>query len=350
MNRPGQIREHPPPERGNIAHMKGTLTQHRVTSIATQQRIEQAVAGGEFFWLDLDLHDPGPDDDVTGMLINTFHFHPVAVEAADHFGQRARIDDYEDFVHIITFGMAGDGKNVAEVHCFVTEKFIISLHQGNCPALGTVCDLIGTHRASDVAAPQVAIFYLIMDTLIDSFFPVLSDFDDAIDDLEAAILKNPTEEQLGTLFDMKKQIMTIRKVITPQRDMIASLNAGMVTLPGQTSKGTAYFRNLYDHLIRISDLVDAYRDLISGAMDTHLSMVSNRLNVVMTQLAIIATIFLPLGFLTGFFGQNFAWLTGHLQSNLGWFIFLGLGSEVVAIILLLMLFKRRGWLGSVPTA
>jgi magnesium transporter len=179
---------------------------------------------------------------------------------------------------------------------------------------------------------------------------VLSDFDDAIDDLEGAILKNPTEEQLGTLFGMKRQIMTIRKVITPQRDMIASLNAGMVTLPGQTSKGMAYFRNLYDHLIRISDLVDGYRDLVSGAMDTHLSMVSNRLNVVMKQLAIIATVFLPLGFLTGFFGQNFAWLTGHLQANLAYFIFLGLGSELVAIILLLMLFRRRGWLGSGPTA
>ena len=330
--------------------MKGTLTQDGSTTDATQQGIEQAAAGGAFFWLDLDVHDPGPDDDVTGLLCNTFHFHPVAVEATERFGQRARIDDYDDFVHIVTFGMAADGKNVAEVHCFVTKKFIISIHRGDCPALATVCDRIGTHHSSDVAAPQVAIFYLIMDTLIDSFFPVLSDFDDAIDDLEGAILKNPTEEQLGTLFGMKRQIMTIRKVITPQRDMIASLNAGMVTLPGQTSKGTAYFRNLYDHLIRISDLVDAYRDLISGAMDTHLSMVSNRLNVVMKQLAIIATVFLPLGFLTGFFGQNFAWLTGHLQTNLVSFLFLGLGTEVVAIVLLFLLFKRRGWLGSGPTA
>jgi magnesium transporter len=330
--------------------MKGTLTQDRVTSSATPQGIEQAAAGGKFFWLDLDIHDPGPDDDVTGMLINTFHFHPVAVEAADHFGQRPRIDDYDDFVHIITFGVAGDGKSVAEVHCFITEKFIISLHQGNCPALATVCNRIAGHHSSTAAGPQAVIFYLIMDTLVDSFFPVLSDFDDSIDNLEGAILKNPTEEQLGTLFGMKREIMTIRKVITPQRDMIASLNSGMVTIPGMPDQGSVYFRNLYDHLIRISDLVDGYRDLISGAMDTHLSMVSNRLNVVMKQLAIIATVFLPLGFLTGFFGQNFAWLTGHLQSNLGYFLFLGIGSEVVAIILLLILFKRRGWLGSGPTA
>ena len=330
--------------------MKGTIRQDGKATDATPEKIEQAVAGGKFFWLDLDIHDPGPDDDVTGMLTNTFHFHPVAVEAADRFGQRARIDDYDDFVHVITFGIAGDGKSVAEVHCFITKKSIITIHQGNCPALAAVHDRVAGHHASEVAAPQVVILYLIMDTLVDSFFPVLSDFDDSIDNLEGAILKNPTEEQLGSLFSMKREIMTIRKVITPQRDMISSLNAGMVTIPGMTDKGSAYFRNLYDHLIRISDLIDGYRDLVGGAMDTHLSMVSNRLNVVMKQLAIIATVFLPLGFLTGFFGQNFAWPIAHLQSGLGDFLFLGLGSELVAIILLFMLFKRRGWLGSGPTA
>jgi len=330
--------------------MQGTLTSGGQAVPATPQGIVQAAAGPDFFWLDLDIHDPGPDDDVTGLLIDTFHFHPVAVHAADQFGQRPRIDDYEDFVHIVTFGMAGDGKSVAEVHCFITQKSIISLHQGDCPALATVRDRIGTHHSSDVVAPQVAVFYLIMDTLIDSFFPVLAEFDDSIDELEGAILVNPTEEQLGTLFDMKRQIMTIRKVITPQRDMISSLNGGMVEIPGMSDQGTAYFRNLYDHLIRISDMVDAYRDLISSVMDTHLSMVSNRLNVVMKQLAIIATIFLPLGFLTGFFGQNFAWPIAHLQVGLWWYLFLGLGTELVAIAILLVVFQRRGWLGSGPTA
>src|SRR5580704_8600969 len=330
--------------------MKGTLTQHGMTSDATPDAIQKAASGDDFFWLNLDIHDPGPDDDVTGLLVSTFHFHPVAVEAVERFGQRARIDDYDDFVHIITFGMAADGKNVAEVHCFLTDQFIISLHQGDCPALATVCDRISGHHSATASAPQVVIFYLIMDTLIDSFFPVLSVFDDSIDELEDAILTNPPEEQLGTLFGMKRQIMTIRKVITPQRDMIASLNAGMVEIPGMTDQASAYFRNLYDHLIRISDLVDGYRDLIGGAMDTHLSMVSNRLNVVMKQLAVIATVFLPLGFLTGFFGQNFAWLTTHLQIGFGYFLFLGIGSELVAMVLLFILFKRRGWLGSGPTA
>ena len=131
--------------------MKGTLTQGGTAVGATREAIEQAVAGGSFFWLDLDIHDPGPDDDVSSMLINTFHFHPVAVQAADQFGQRARIDDYDDFVHVVTFGMAGDAKSVAEVHCFITDKCIIGIHQGDCPSLGTVLDRIVNHHSAEVA-------------------------------------------------------------------------------------------------------------------------------------------------------------------------------------------------------
>jgi magnesium transporter len=330
--------------------MKGTIHQHQETTPASQENIDKVLAGGDFFWIDLDLQDPGPDDDVEGLLVKTFHFHPLAVSAGMRFGQRPRIDDYDDFVQIITFGMAADGKSVIEVHIFITEKFGLSLHHGDCPPLANVHDQMVHHHSSQICPPQVAVVYLMMDSLIDSFFPVLTDMDDQIDTLESAILKNPTEEQLGTLFDMKRQIESIRKVVTPQRDMLEGLNGGMVTIPGMTDSDTVYFRSLYDHLIRISDQVDSYRDLVSGAMDTHLSMVSNRLNVIMKQLAIVATFFLPLSFLTGFFGQNFAWLTGHLQASLPWFIGLGIGLELGAVAILVWVFRQRGWLGSGPTA
>src|ERR1700758_793542 len=135
--------------------MKGTLVQDGKATDAGRPEIQQALARDAFFWLDLDIHAPGPDDDVTGLLTNTFKFHPLAVEAADRFGQRPRIDDYGDFVQIITFGMAADKKNVAEVHCFITGKAIISIHQGNCPALATVHERLRTHHSSKVAAPQV---------------------------------------------------------------------------------------------------------------------------------------------------------------------------------------------------
>jgi magnesium transporter len=146
---------------------------------------------------------------------------------------------------------------------------------------------------------------------------------------------------------MKRSLIHMRKVVAPQRDMMASINAGIDTVPGLTTEAARYFRDLYDHLIRLADLLDSYRDLLTSVMDTHLSTVSNRLNVVMKQLAVIATIFLPLTFLTGFFGQNFGYLVTHITS--GWtFLWLGIGTEVIAVALLYVTFKRRGWLGG-PT-
>ena len=111
-----------------------------------------------------------------------------------------------------------------------------------------------------------------------------------------------------------------------------------------TDEGSRYFRDLYDHLIRIADTVDSYRDLLSSVMDTHVSTVSNRLNVVMKQLTIIATVFLPLSFLTGFFGQNFSFLVAHITGRVPFYT-LAVGLELLTVLVLFVYFRRKGWLG-----
>ena len=141
---------------------------------------------------------------------------------------------------------------------------------------------------------------------------------------------------------MKRLLVGMRKAVSPQRDAFAGLMGGVAELPGLAAGDERYFRDVYDHLIRISDLIDSYRDLLTSAMDVYLSTVSNRLNAVMKQLTVIATVFLPLTFITGFFGQNFGWLTGHIQ-HWGTFVALGLGTELLALLLLFTFFKRRGW-------
>jgi magnesium transporter len=142
---------------------------------------------------------------------------------------------------------------------------------------------------------------------------------------------------------MKRTLVSFRKIVTPERDVFAGIAAGALVLPGMTDDAERYYRDIYDHLIRISDLVDSYRDLLSGAVDTHLSVVSNRLNIVMKQLAVIATIFLPLSYITGFFGQNFTALTGHIGgAYMFWFV--GIGFEVLSVVALVVLFKRRRWI------
>jgi magnesium transporter len=324
--------------------MQGTLTIDGSTGPATREAIEQRMAAGGFLWLDLD----GVDDEAHDLLLNVFKIHHLAVDDAQKFGQRAKLEDYDDFMYMVVYGASIDQTATTEVHFIFADHFVITVHHGRCGALDDVHTRIGHRKASELDSPQIVLIYLVIDQLVDSFFPMLNQFDNQIDELEDAILVQPTEAQLGTLFAMKRSLITIRKVVTPQRDMFASISSGVTELPGVTADGLRYMRDIYDHLIRISDLIDGYRDLLGGVMDTHLSTVSNRLNVVMKQLTIIATVFLPLSFLTGFFGQNFSWLVGNIQ---GWWAFaiLGLGFDVLSAVGLLYLFRRRGWLGG-PTA
>ena len=136
------------------------------------------------------------------------------------------------------------------------------------------------------------LLHRIVDGLVDSFFPILADFDDRIDELENAIFLHADDRQLQEIFRMKRLLVGMRKAISPQRDAFAGLMGGVAELPGLAEGDERYFRDVYDHLIRISDLIDSYRDLLSRAMNVYLSTVSNRLNGVTKQLAVIATTFL----------------------------------------------------------
>ena len=137
----------------------------------------------------------------------------------------------------------------------------------------------------------------------------------------------------------------MRKVVTPQRDLFARSIDQLDELPGLQLDERDYFRDVYDHLIRISDLIDSYRDLMSGATDLYLSTISNRQNDVTKQLTVIATIFLPLSFITGFFGQNFTYMVSHLIDTAWVFWVVGVGSMLATVAGLMVFFRRKGWVG-----
>ncbi|HUL27998.1 MAG TPA: magnesium/cobalt transporter CorA [Streptosporangiaceae bacterium] len=303
---------------------------------ADGQTIQQLLDKGELMWLDLYK----PDADELGMLATVFGIHRLAIEDAASFGQRPKLEDYDDFTQLVAYGVEDAGASLVEVHFLYSERYLVTVRHGDCAAFAEGRSRL-MHRAKPVN--RLILLHHILEELTDGFFPVLSSFDDRVDQLQDQIFAKPTDEQLSELFDRKRWLIGVRKVITPQRDMIASLVAGVNELPGMTREIERYFRDLYDHLIRISDLVDSYRDLLTDSMDAYLSTVSNRLNVVMKQLAVIATIFLPLSFLTGFFGQNFAWMVRRL-GGLGQFLVLGLGTELAVVVAMLVMFRRRGWL------
>jgi magnesium transporter len=279
------------------------------------------------------------------MLRDVFAFHPVELEDASEFRQRPKAENFGDTLLSVGYAATTVSAPLTEVHTFYSEKFLISVSQRGCDVLDDIRGrLAPDHEPLPPGRPpRLIMLYRILDAMTDSFFAPLSDLDDQIDALIEGIFDQPSKDQLQQLLDMQRWLVGARKLVSPQRDGVAAVVSGAVDLPGRDTAVEPYLRNLYDHVIRISDEIDSYRDLLDNAMDAYLSMVSNRLNEVMKQLTIIATVFLPLSFLTGFFGQNFTWLVNHL-GGLPAFLILGIGTEVVAVAGLYWLFRRRGWL------
>jgi len=302
----------------------------------TRPNIELAMKADRLLWLDLE----GTDDEVLTLLHEVFKIHPLAVEDVREFHQRPKIEDYDDFVSIVVYGARSLGEPLTEVHCFYAERFLVSVHRDEVPAVADACHTLGRLHTDR----RLVALYRLLDALVDTMFPYLTAMDERIDELQDQIFVDPKESQLAGLFELKRELVTMRKMVTPQRDMVSTMMAQVVTIPGMTAESERYVRDLYDHLIRISDMVDSYRDLVSGSLDAYMSMVSNRLNDVMKQLTIIATVFLPLSFLTGFFGQNLGWLVNR-EGSLTAFLIFGVGIEVLAVIALFVMFRRRGWMG-----
>jgi magnesium transporter len=302
-------------------------------------RISDYLKRDNFFWLDLTA--PGRDD--LDRLHKIFGFHPLALEDSAEFGQRPKLDNYDDYIFLVFYGAwrerSGSAEQLQEVHMFISGQYLVTIHREPLPPLDEQRELLDGRLLHS----EQFLLYRVLDVLTDSFFPLLSDMDDEIDSLESAVLEHPTDAELQRLFALKRQLVAMRKVVTPQRDLFARSIDQIAELPGLQLDERDYFRDIYDHLIRISDLIDSYRDLLSGATDLYLSTISNRQNDVMKQLTVIATVFLPLSFITGFFGQNFAYMVTDLIRTEWSFWVIGVGSMALTCIGLLIFFRRKGW-------
>ena len=298
--------------------------------------IESRLSSGDFFWLDLE----NPDEDDFALLRDVFRFHPLALEDSEQFGQRPKIEDYGSFVFLVVYGAAPppDVDRLVELHCFYSESYLVTVRREHAPS----CEELRkryTRQPGQLERPIVVV-YRLLDSLSDSFFPALEDYDERIDAIEDAIFIDPKDEHLQEIVRMKRSLNRLRRVVGPQRDVIGQLFGGIATLPGSDAEAERYFRDIFDHLIRVADLIDSYKDLLTGAMDVYLSMVSNRLNLVVEKLTVLSTVLLPLIVITGFFGQNFGWLVRHIDS-LAAFVLLALVLPIAGASLLIYYIRRQ---------
>jgi magnesium transporter len=310
-----------------------------VSDDTSDEAIAELLRSPEVFWLDIHEMEPA---DIT-LLRDVFGFHPLAIEDVEDFGQRAKVEEYDGFTYLVAFGAAPpeDEDRLVEVHIFYSEHYLVTVHRDAAPAIdetGRRCD-----ARPELLENAPSLLYHVLDSLVDGLFPVMDDIDARIGGIETRLEGDPDEHITAEIFGMRRELVTIRRAVAPQRDQMARIASGSVELPGLTEETRRYFRDVEDHLIRISGIIDGYRDLLAGATDVYLSQVNNRLNLVMKQLTAVAGIFLPLTFVTGFFGQNFGWMVDHVGGP-GWFFVLGIVLQVVVAGALIMGFKRAGWL------
>jgi magnesium transporter len=301
-------------------------------------RIASLLKRDEYFWLDL----TDPSEQQLTALGEVFSLHPLALEDMRKRGQRPKLDDFGDYMFLVYYGMAdgaGDSIELEEVHACLSGGYIVTSHRRRCSALEEA------RRRLSAQSPRSEQFviYRVLDGLTDSFFPLLEELDDQMERLDEEIFEQATPAHLEQITALRRELVELRRVVTPQRDLLARGIDDILEIPGLEADERNYFRDVYDHSIRISDQIDSYRELLAGTRDAYLSIVSNRLNQITKQLTVVATVFLPLSFLVGFFGQNFKWLVVNIGSAADFWV-LGIGSLVLSVIGLLIWFRRGSYL------
>ena len=298
---------------------------------------QRLAAHSDGFWLDIEA----PDADDYRLLLDDLHFHPLTVEDVQQQNQRPKLDEFPGYKFAVLFTATLDGDELAlrEHHLYLARHCMITIHQEPAPSIDDVRDRIAD--TPDLTRGEFGFLeYLVVNALVESLFPTLDDLDDRIDTVEDGILEHATPDALARISGLKHEVSELRRILSPQRDVFQRLLNHSLEHSGDDLR--LYWRDVYENLIRQYEQIDSLRDLLSSAQDVYMSTVSNRLNGTMKQLTVITTVFLPLTFLTGFFGMNFEYMVDHIRGFEPFAV--GTIVMVASLVVQLVLFRRRGWI------
>lgn len=279
-----------------------------------------------------------PTSEQLDALQQEYQLHPLAMEDVRTFDERAKVMDFGNYLFITVHSFTRENGEMHdhEIEAFLGRDYLITIHNEALPEIERALKrLLGDPKRQDLGPDFF--FYLIVDEITDALFPILDRMDDAIDVIEEETLGQATPKTLKAIFQLKQEYIQMRRSVAPMRDVVNAL-AG--TRFGLVDSRTAlYYRDVYDRLSRIYELIETGRDLLGNALDTYLSVQSNRLNEVMKALTIISTIFLPLSFIVGWGGMNFTRLPFG-NDLLFWTVNLLL---IIIPVGMILYFKKRGW-------
>jgi len=317
----------------------------RVNLDADPSQIASLLADtGSTFWLDVD--DPGPDHgEALALLRDTFQFHPLAVDDALNECHVPRVDDWGAYLYLVVQAIDPTVEELTfrELDVFLGPNYLLTYHSGTINAVEAVRRDLARDVGGRLGLGADHVLYLVLDHTVAEFLTAIGRLDEAIDRAQDEVFDSPSPATLKEIFRIKRQAIHLQRTISPQREVLNRLARDHY---GQIDDADrVYFRDVYDHHVRLHDISETLRDLISGALDTYLSALSNRTNEVMKTLTFVTVMFLPMSFLAGFFGMNFfgeplAFRALPTRGGLFWACCLVMASTPVVIW---FWSKRRGW-------
>lgn len=327
-----------------IAYGPERLEEKKITNVAA---LRDYVGRWPVVWVNVD----GLGDlELVHALGAMFGLHRLALEDVVNTHQRPKAEDYDDHIFIATRMVAAGGPLATEQFTlFLGRDYVLTFQERPGDCFDAVRQRLRLDRGHIREQKPDYLAYALLDAIIDGFFPVLEKYGERLEGLEDRVMAEPSAQQVPEIHALKRDLLNLRRAIWPQREMISGLTRGDSDHVGEQTR--LYLRDCYDHTIQLMDLLETYREVATGLVDVYLSSQSARMNEIMKMLTIIATIFIPLGFIASLYGMNFdsarsPWNMPELEWRYGYFYALGVMSAVAGG--LLYYFRRKGWIGGAP--
>jgi magnesium transporter len=332
----------PPPTIRRISYGPGSVSEETVESL---DALEESFERWPVTWVDVSGLG---DVDTIRRIGEIFHLHPLALEDILNVHQRAKVEMYgDDLFMVCRMPTVGEHHlETEQIGLFLGKNFVLSFQERLGDCLDPVRSRIRGGQGYLRAAGPDYLLYALVDAIVDSYFPVIEEYGDRVDGFEEEILRHPRKDVIRRIHAVKRDLIGLRRIVWPLRDAVQALSRETGAL--LTEETRLFVRDTFDHAVRIIELVENDRELASALVDLHLSILSHRMNDVMRVLTVIATIFIPLSFITGVYGMNFdpeasRWNMPELEWALGYPFALALMAGVA--LLLLSYFRRKGWIG-----
>jgi magnesium transporter len=294
-------------------------------------------------WVDFEAE---PVSSCEPILRDVFQFHPLAIDDALRETHIPKLDDWGEYLyiafHAVEFDLDGGAHiNTREIDFFLGAGYLVSHHDEPNAVIDRILDRCEKDRRILGGGPDHAL-YVILDELVNSYMGAFQSIDEAVDGLEEAILHATDKETLAQILHLKRALVQLRRTLAPQREVLTALSRG--TYAVIDARDRIYFRDVYDHLVRLFDINESMRDQVGGALETYLSATNNRMNEIMKTLTVITTLFMPISFIASFFGMNFFAPSIPLAAWTGQPMFaLTLGITLGIPVAFYMWVRRQGW-------